>query len=114
MNLPCPFIVTLDENAILICFLTIISFAYSFMMSKHVIVFALYGLLSADAIIHSSFHYEQTSLCCVDLSIYRKRIFNPAILLPQGTIGYPRILHDTRIIDFFKSSIVYLIFIIQK
>ena len=34
--LPCPFIVTLHENAILICFLTIISFAYSFMISKHV------------------------------------------------------------------------------
>ena len=48
--LPCPFIVTLDENAILICFLTIISFAYSFMMSKHVIVFPLYGLLSVDVI----------------------------------------------------------------
>ena len=45
---------TLDENAILICYLTIISFAYSFMMSKNVIVFALYGLLSADAIMMCS------------------------------------------------------------
>ena len=52
--LPCPFIVTLDENAILICILTIIAFAYSFMMSKNVIVFALYGLLSADAIMMCS------------------------------------------------------------
>ena len=52
--LPCPFIVTLDENAILICILTIISFAYSFMMSKNVIVFAFYGLLSADAIMMCS------------------------------------------------------------
>ena len=53
------------------CILTIISFAYSFMISKHVIVFALHGLLSADA----------SMICSLFISID---------LFPQGGIKLKR------------------------